>query len=153
MAVERIKLAAAQIPVLDLKPSARLVKALDESPSIDPGEGLLFGVLAEHPADLLSTCDRRSLIALCKTAELSHVRAAVAGRVISRESVVRKLADTLTLAEVAAGLREVAPNDNFVRSAFSSHMVAHPEELKSALDSYVRDLTNELGTDFLYPLS
>lgn len=86
---------------------------------IDPGENLMFALMAENSSWMLTTGDRRSLVALAQEPKLGKVRAAVAGRLVCLETVLRLLVTQDGVGKVAAAFSSVRDCDTKLRVIFS----------------------------------
>ncbi len=151
-AIERIERAIAQIKPLELKSTPGLQQQLLTESAIDIGEAILFGVLAEHPATLLTTNDKRALRALSQSPELAGIRQAVCGRIIAVESIIRHLVENRTVEAVANGFIEVSVADIRLSVIFSDNNIANPSHCREAIESYLKHAIDECGADFFYSL-
>jgi hypothetical protein len=140
----------ARIPVLDEEPEIERLQALSDVQAIDPGEAVLFAVLAQQPVSLLITNDKRAVQTLAITPKLEVVRVAVAGRIITLETLLLALLERQTTLDLATALAPVLPLDTMLRVAFSEHSVTHPNQCREALEAYRAALEAVVGADFLW---
>jgi hypothetical protein len=117
---------------------------------IDEGEALMIALLAENPSWLLTTGDRRALVSLAKDSALADVRAAVAGRLVPIESVLRKLVTTDGVEAVAAAFAPVRDCDIKLRVIFSEANATNLDSCLEGIDSYLAALKREVGEGLLY---
>lgn len=150
--MRRIEAVIDRIAPLELAPSAALLQRLKDARDIDSGEAVLYGVLAERPASLLTTNDKRSMRALCSDPALEDVRDAVAGRVIAVEAVVSRLILENGVHAVAPGFCELAHRNAFLRIVFTEANMAAPDGCAMAVESYLNHLLSGVGDDFLFRL-
>lgn len=149
-AIKRIERAIAQVKPLELQPTPGLQQQLLAESAIDVGEAVLFGVLAEHPATLLTTNDKRALRALSHSPQLAAIRRAVSGRIIAVESIIRHLVETRTVEVVANGFTEVSVADTRLSVIFSANNIANPSQCREAIESYLKYAIDECGDDFFH---
>ena len=147
---DRIEAAMNQVRPLEHAPSVTTSQQFHDVHNIDVGEAILFGVLAEHPATLLTTNDKRALRALNGTPALASIRDAVGGRIIAVETIIKHLVERETVAAVADGFVEVSTIDKRLLVIFSAHNVAHPEQCSEAIESYLKHALEDCGDGFFY---
>jgi hypothetical protein len=147
---DRIEAAMNQVRRLEHAPSATTLQQLQDVHEIDVGEAILFGVLAEHPATLLTTNDKRALRTLSSTPALAPIKQAVTGRILAVESIIQHLVEKQSVATVADGFVEVSTIDKRLSVIFSANNVAHPEQCSEAIESYLKLAVEECGEGFFY---
>ncbi len=138
-------------PIVDA-PDATLQERLLAIPDIDDGEALLYAILAKETACLLTSGDKRSMRALCGAADAATIRAAVSGRVVCLDSVVRKLVEMDGAAKTASALAPLLPHHATLRIVFSPANVVSAGGCLAAIDSYLGSLRGEVGEGFLREL-
>jgi hypothetical protein len=136
--------AANVVPGLTERPTDNnTYNRLAGTPGIDPGEALLFAVMAEQPVYWLATADRRSLVSLATAAEVDDIRQRVAGRVVSFEAVFFRLVEADGLAATAAAFAAVGLSTNpKVRTLIRAP--GGDTEL-AGICSYLRDICRSTG--------
>lgn len=117
---------------------------------IHGGEAFLFATLAEQPTWLLTTGDRKSLIALATDLKVRPVRTAVAGRVICLETALRVLVLNDGVEAVGKAFRHVRECNKSLSVFFSDINCKNQDSCLEGLDSYIRELNRQVGDDFLY---
>jgi hypothetical protein len=139
-----------QISVLSERPSDDLLQMLAAAPTIDAGEAVLYALLAEQPSAFLTSGDKRAMRAIAQAPSLTAIRTAVAGRVISLETLLLRLVKAHPVAMVGAALTPVLPLNTVVRVAFSPNNLVQPAECVQALTRYQQALIEEVGANFLW---
>jgi len=127
---------AASTAVLN-QPDAEWLDKLTAIQSIDPGEAQIFALAAQHQFVVICG-DKRALNALKDVDEYSE---ALAGRIVVLEAILIALCDRLGTDELRRPLAVLSNHDKVVQICFSS---GNPDP-REALDSYFRDLTQELA--------
>lgn len=146
-----IALAEAITPLNDRPCDDSLIEQLSVE-NIDPGEALLFATLCEQSAWLLTTGDRRSLIALGSDVRCETVRARLAGRILALESALVLIVRRLGAAETGRRLLPLCKAHHTLDILFGHKTTFDDVETFRQLDSYLRDLQQHVGTDLLFPL-
>lgn len=116
---------------------------------IDEGEALLFAKLAEVSASLLTTGDQRSLIALGKADGLNSLRDQIRGRVLSLESALLLLVQRVGAQSVGEAFQRLRGVNTKIDVLFGYKSEFVEEEIVRQLSSYLKDLREKLGDDFL----
>ena len=88
--------------------------------------------------------------ALCSNPALRDIRMAIAGRVICMETIIRELVAADGVRSTAEAFAVVREANATLRVVFSERNTASGRQCLEALDSYLSELTGELGPDFLY---
>lgn len=117
---------------------------------IDPGEAGLFALLYENPGYLLTTGDKRSLRELASSEDLQVVRQSLSGRVICLETAVELLVAKLGIQRVAEAFTPLRPYNRTLSVIFSRGEETSETDCLEALRSYIRELTEDVGPDFLF---
>ena len=152
-AVEQARLAAeVASPWTTPPPDANLLQRLQFVPQIDDGEALLLATLVEQPAFLLTTGDKRSLIALGQSAALPDVRDQVRGRIVAVETALVLLVKRLGATEVGQRLQPFASVHRTVDILFGTKTDFDETETLRQITSYLADLTRQIGDDLLFPV-
>lgn len=149
----QLALAAAEAvaPLTDRPSDNSLIEQLSIE-NIDPGEALLFATLCEQSAWLLTTGDRRSLIALGSDVRCKTARTRLAGRILALESALALLVRRLGAAETGRRLLLLCKAHHTLDILFGHKTKFDDAETFRQLDSYLRDLQQHVGTDLLFPL-
>lgn len=137
-------------PVTTIPEHAANLDLLSAVSGIDYGEAQLFAMLAENPSHLLTTGDKRGLIALACDPSLATLRSRVAGRVICLETVLRLLVDADGAASIGEPLTAAAPQHKTLQVVFSPVNMTDTARCLAALDTYIADLEQQVRSDFLY---
>ena len=116
---------------------------------IDEGEAFLFAKLAEASASLLTTGDQRSLIALGKAEGLNSFRDEIRGRVVSLESALLLLVQSVGAQSVGEALQRLRGVITRIDVLFGYKTEFVEEEIVRQLNSYLKDLREKLGDDYL----
>lgn len=124
-------------------------QAIVDTADIDVGEAHLFALAAERPVYLLASGDKRALRALGRSPALSSVRNALAGRVLCLETALAILAGHLGLRNLAKALTPLRDVNKSIRIIFSAGEATDRQHFQDALDSYLHDLEEDVGKDFL----
>ena len=127
---------------------AKLVSVDD----IDEGEAVLLAALAEQQNWYLTSGDKRSLIALGQTTELSDVRDRVAGRILALECVLLLLVKRLGAAELGKRFQLIPGAHNTIDILFRFKNTFDDDESIRQITSYLNDLVQKMGRDLLYPV-
>ena len=139
-----------RVATLTERPSGdAILDQLSSVSDIDVGEAVMYAVMLDHPSYLLASGDKRAMRALAANPCLSNVRDALAGRVICLEAAVRMLVKRDGVAQVAQAFAPLLSANTALRVAFSEGLATGERNCLSALDSYLRDLSSEVGEDFL----
>ena len=131
-------------------PDARTQEQLLGVPEIDDGEAILFALVAEKPFLYLASDDKRSMIALASDESVRAIRDRVAGRVMCLETIVELLVQHDGVEDVAARLNAVRDASTMLRVVFSQGAATSADTCREGLQSYLKDLERQVGTDFLY---
>lgn len=116
---------------------------------IDEGEAFLFAKLAEASASLLTTGDQRSLIALGKAEGLNSFRDQIRGRVVCLESALLLLVQSIGAQSVGEALQRLRGVNTKIDVLFGYKTEFVEEEIVRQLSSYLKDLREKLGDDYL----
>ncbi len=146
----RAKIACRQVPALLERPSGELMQRFLDIEGVNPGEALLYALLAERSGYLLASGDKIAMRAIGSDAKAGDLRALVAGRVICLESMVRRLVVKDGAAAVASSFRDVLDSNTTLRVVFTEVNVKQEGRCLAGLDSYVADLQLQVGNGFLY---
>jgi hypothetical protein len=117
--------------------------------NIDEGEALLFAKLAEAAGSLLTTGDQRSLIALGNANGLNSFRDQIRGRVVCLESALLLLLQKVGTQFVGGAFQRLRGVNTKIDVLFGYKTDFVEEEVVRQLNSYLRDLREKLGDDFL----
>jgi hypothetical protein len=117
---------------------------------IDPGEAVLFALLYENPGYLLTTGDKRCLKELASGEDLCDVQRSLSGRVICMETAIEILVARLGIRRVAAAFTPLRPYNRTLSVIFSRGEETSETDCLEALRSYIRELTEDVGPDFLF---
>jgi len=139
------------VPEIADRPGDEVFQQLLDVPDIDAGEAVLYGLLAEQPACVLASADKRAMQAVGSQPELTGVRQRVAGRVICLETVLELLMRHDGV-EATAHAFAVFPQYKTFQVVFSSHNATDQARCLASLRSYLRDLKRQVGDDFLRQL-
>jgi hypothetical protein len=149
-ALIRAKLACDDVSELSSAPSPEILQRLAAVPDIDDGEAVLYGVLHENPNYLLLSGDKRAMIALAGSADLTDVRAKIAGRVVCVEKVISLLLASLGLDHVAKAMLPVRDSSGALKVIFSDGNCSDEAACTYAVSTYIVDLEVKVGVGFLY---
>lgn len=127
-----------------------IVERLAAVQNMDAGEALLFAILAAQPASLLTSGDKRALVAAASAPAIADLRPLFAGRVICLESIYALLVRLYGATSLAARLAPVIPFHKTTSILFSPGVVALQGDVEAGLDSYVTLLRDQVGDDFLH---
>jgi hypothetical protein len=136
-------------PLTDRPTNDAMLQKLAVS-DIDEGETLMYALMAENPSWLLTTGDRRSLVALATNPDLKDVCSALAGRLICIETVLRLLVVTDGVEKVAAAFAPVRDTNQKLRVIFSEANATNLDSCLEGIDSYLAALRREIGEHLLY---
>lgn len=131
------------------RPTTRFERVLSENASIDEGEAVLYGLLADHPNYMLLSNDKRAMREIGLTPELAELRQIVAGRVICLEEVVQRLFELDGHYSVCQALSPVKNCDTVLTVLLTDLNIHDEGQFRVALDSYLRHLHETVGTGFL----
>ena len=123
--------------------------ALAAISDIDVGEAELFALLAEHDGYYLTTGDSRALVALAVREEVAELRQRVAGRLICLESVLRLLVDRNGAEATAQAFRALRTHRT-IGVLLSDPQARSDDVCLQGIDSYLNNLVEKTGSDFLY---
>lgn len=141
----------ALVPVLNERPeSDDILDRLAGVNEIDLGETLLYGIASLQSDYLIASGDKRAMIALASDDTLHDIRNSIAGRVICTEVVLRILIESDGIETVASSFQQIRDSNNLLRVIFSEAQATDQETSLQALDSYIKDLEQQVGKDFLY---
>lgn len=124
----------------------RLVAAHDD---LNGGEALMLAVAAENAEYQILTGDRRALVAFGQAPGIDDIRAALQGRLICLEIILRLLAEKLGVDELSARLAPMIPLHQSLKVFFSPACQADHAQCFDALTSYFATLTAEVGISLL----
>lgn len=149
--VRQTALAKAKLvtPLTDRPANDAMLQKLAVS-DIDEGEALMFALVAENPSWLLTTGDRRSLVALATNPDLKDVCGALAGRLVCIETVLRLLVVTDGVEKIAAAFASVRETNQKLRVIFSEANATNLDSCLEGIDSYLAALRREVGDHLLY---
>jgi len=131
---------------IDDEPADRMVAVKDDrgvSP-IQPTDALLFSLVMENPNYYLATGDKKALIALAQNQILGDISAAVSGRIICLEVVIRSLIQNQGCHTVATAFNPLMSCHKTIGIVFSQ-----PAHSLVASESYLNDLVKVVGKGFL----
>jgi hypothetical protein len=126
-----------------------LLQSLLEINGIDEGEALLYGLLVESPHLQLISGDKTAMRALVSQESLQHVRAAITGRVICLESILKLLVQADGVAVVAKAWLPLKDSYKSLSIVFSDVNCEDQKQCLECLDSILRDLQTTLGNNVL----
>lgn len=151
-AIARARAACERYPAVPGIPAEldRLAR-LNQVSHLDEGEALLFALLCEHPSWLLTTGDKRAVIALGTAAGLQDVRDQLRGRVLPLEAALIRLVHHLGADAVGRRLRPLGAAYTTLEILFGFKDAFDDAECLRQLDSYLRDLIAQAGGDLLSP--
>ena len=132
------------------RPADHLFQRLVDTPDIDEGEALLFGLVAEQEHFYLASGDKRAMVALGSAGDLGDVRAAVAGRVVCFEAALKLLVEHDGVADTAAAFAAVREANQTLRVVFSEAAATNQAQCLHYIASYFNDLTTKVGVGLLY---
>lgn len=116
---------------------------------IDEGEAVMYGLMVDHPLYILASGDKRAMRALAANAGLRNIRDALAGRILCLEAAVHMLVRRDGVTQVANGFTPLRSVNTALRVAFSRGAATTKKDCLRALESYLSDLKNDVGGDFL----
>lgn len=146
---DRVLEACSSIPEITDRPDDDFFQRLIVSPEIDVGEAFLYALLAEQPALMLASADKRAMKVVGSTDDPTGIRGSVAGRVIALESVLQQLVTQDGVKPIAKAFA-VFPDHKTLQVVFSPVNSVDEERCLASLESYLLELTNTVGDDFLY---
>lgn len=127
------------------------VTRFQQVPLIDDGEALLFSLLCEQPLSLLTTGDKRALIALAGAKSLSADRDLLCGRIVSLEAALLRLVKHLGAEEVGRRFCPLWTTHATVEVIFGHKAAFDDTECLRQLTSYLGDLIRQVGSDLFRP--
>jgi hypothetical protein len=136
-------------PIEDRPTSSEHWAKLISVDDIDEGEAFLFVKLAEASTSLLTTGDQRSLIALGKAEGLHSFRDQIRGRVVCLESALLLLVQNVGAQSVGEALQRLRSINTKIDVLFGYKNEFVEEEIVRQLRSYLKDLREKLGDDYL----
>ncbi len=148
--LEKALLACRRIPPVREQPAVEIHQSLLEVDAIDDGEALLYALLSGRPAFALVSGDKRAMKAVATDARLSEIRAAVAGRVVCLEWIVRSMLEDLGLDPICRHLDPVLAMNETLGIVFSPGARQSPGQARAGLDSYLAELRSQVGDGFLF---
>ena len=116
---------------------------------IDEGEALMFALMTERDVYILASGDKQAMRTLATTPELADIRSSVAGRVVCLEAVIRLLVRQLGARRTATAFTPLRNSNTTLRVVFSLGEKTPKAQCLAALRSYLNDLKNDVGDDFL----
>ena len=114
------------------------------------GKRSCSALLAENRSWLLTTGDRRSLVALATHPDLGGVCANLAGRLVCLETLIWLLVVNDGLEKTATAFAPVRETNQKLEVIFSERNVTNLENCLAAIDSYLLSLRREVGESLLY---
>ncbi len=138
-----------RIPPIGDPPSQDLLQRVSVG-EIDPGEALLFGLLAENKDCFLLSNDKRAMRSLSQEEGLSDVRRAISGRVACVESVLMLMFGRYGFERTASSLAIIREFDGMLRAVFSAGSQTTHASCAEGLTSYINDLLIDVGVDMLH---
>jgi hypothetical protein len=140
------------LPFVDPPTDPSVARRLAAVPKIDDGEVLLLAALAEHPGWLLTTGDKRCLVALGQERLLEDVRERIRGRIIPLEVALVLLVRRLGAAEVGRRFQSVPGLHKTIDVLFRHKTEFDDDRTLAEITSYLDDLHHKIGDDLLFPL-
>ncbi len=131
------------------RPGDELLQTLIAFPEIDDGEALLYALLAEQPTLILASADKRAMRIVGSTDDPTGIRDSIVGRVIALETVLHQLVSHDGVQPIAEAFA-VFPDHKTLQVIFSPVNSTDDERCLASLESYLHDLKNTVGDDFLY---
>ena len=119
---------------------------------IDGGEAFLLASLAERPACLLTTGDRRALIALGQALELDDVREKVRGRIVSLETALILLVNQLGADPIGRRFAALKGCHKTIDILFGHKASFEPQMILEEINSSLNDLRRRMIDDLLFPV-
>ena len=144
-----VRTAHAITPLTERPVDLASIDALALISGIDLGEAELFALLAEHDGHYLTTGDSRALVALAVREEVAELRQRVAGRLICLESVLKLLVDRNGAKATAQAFRALKTHRT-IGVLLSDPQARSDDVCLKGIDSYLNDLVQRTGSDFLY---
>jgi len=144
-----LTLARAVAPITERPANDALFQRLIDA-DIDGGEALMFALVAEHQSWMLTTGDKRALLALAQHHDLADARAALAGRLVCMETVLRLLVTNDGVEKIAKSFAVVRDCDTKLRVVFSEANATNIDSCLEGIDSYLSVLRREVGEELLY---
>lgn len=150
-AIARARAACDEYPAVPGIPTDldRLAR-LNQEPNLDEGEALLFALLCEYPSWLLTTGDKRAVIALGTAAGLQDVRDQLRGRILPLEAALIRLVEHLGAKTLGEHLQPQAKSYKTLEILFGFKDEFDDAECLRQLNSYLRDLVAQAGGDLLF---
>ncbi len=146
---ERATAWCSQVAPMTSRPRGMVFEQLATTRGIDPGEAELFAAVAETPGSLIATGDRRACRALRRSEDLGNVRAMLQGRIVCLETALSLLLERKSFPALSSALTQIREHNKTLGVLLSQGELTPVESFRDGLDSYSRDLTDELG-ELLY---
>jgi hypothetical protein len=137
-------------PVTERPLNDALFQRLIDTDNIDSGEAEVIAVAVERGHIYLASGDKRWMRALVAAPNLADVRAALAGRVICTEIVLRLLVESDGVAAVASAFAAVREGNQTLRVVFSEAAATDQVQCLSYIRSYYTDLVRDVGDGFFF---
>lgn len=148
--VLRVAVEFAEPRALSCGPSTPGILARLVRPEIDSGEALFLALMLEDDCLHLVSGDKRALGCLAQATDLTDVRDAVRGKVISVEQVVLAFVRLGKFFAIREAMVDAAATDTALRICFSRGTQTTREDAEAGLVSYVEDIRKRSG-DLLIP--
>ena len=148
--IERVVKACEYVSAIVEAPDYTIYQQLGEEVKIDPGEAILYALLAEHGSFFLTSKDKNAMRALTHAPSLQYIKSAIAGRVICLETILLMLIDRYGVERIGRALAPMLPTNVILGIALSPGCIGQPDECRTALSAYHRNLLNDVGSDFLW---
>jgi len=136
-------------PLTERPSDVRILDQLASVSDIHVGEAVMYALMVERPSYLLASGDKRAMQALAANADLRNVRDALAGRILCLEAAVRMLVRRDGVAQVANAFTPLRSVNTTLSIVFSRGAATTKQNCLRALESYLTDLKNAVGDDFL----
>jgi hypothetical protein len=117
---------------------------------VEAGEAQLLAHALQERSALLATADKRFLRALCTAPALAEIRAAIAGRVVCLETLIRMHLDTKGIAAAATKFSAAADYNGTIHLLFGGGPNTAEQHCRDGLRSFLADLETIVGAEFLF---
>lgn len=135
-----------EIAALEQAPPAHWLDQLSAVQAVDPGEALLFALVAGQEESLVATGDKRACSAIARAENLEELQGRLAGKVLCLETILTLLLDRLGYSRLVPALLRVRETNRTLRILLSEGDRTPEETFRGGLGSYLEDLRVQAGS-------
>ncbi|MCY2965390.1 MAG: hypothetical protein NT069_17450 [Planctomycetota bacterium] len=143
---DRLRSFLDRVTAIPIEPPMEQLSLFEDHVGIDPGEAVLFLACVNTEVCRVATGDKRSLRALHAEPAFFPVCEQLSGRVVCFEQIILRIIDQSGFDAARSKIIPGSNCDTALRAVFGSGLESTEENVRTGLQSYIRDLRRETGS-------